>query len=97
MTDEALDDLLSQPLADVADDGFSSRILAAVTAAEARRSRITIWATALGALCIAPFLPLREIGAIMTRTGPVLANSLAMSIAAAALILTFSLAQRLRE
>ncbi len=94
---DELDALLAMAPADVSDSGFSARVMARVTAIEARRSRIAMLIVALCVFVLVPFLPMREIGVAMLRAGPVLAGSAAFSIAIGVLILTFSLERRLRE
>ncbi len=82
MTDD-LDILLAEPLDDVADNGFSARVLAAVERKAWWRERVTMLAAALAAAVVLPFVPAAELGAV--------------ALAAGALTLTFAFEQRLRE
>ncbi len=59
--------------------------------------RLTLELPALAACVAAPCLPLRELIGTVVHLGPVLAGSTALSLAAAAIILTLSLEQRFRE
>jgi hypothetical protein len=97
MNDEALDALLSAPLDDVADDGFSARVALAASAEEKRRAWWAWAAPALAACAVAPLLPLKEFSDTVMQIAPALASTGAVSLAAAILILTFSLDQRLRS
>lgn len=101
MNDDRLDALLARGPDAVSDDGFSARVTARVTARIAARQawneRIGWIAPALCGVAVAPFLPWREVGEAAMRMTPLLANSAAVAIAAAALVLTFSLDQRLRQ
>jgi hypothetical protein len=96
MNDDALDALLSRPLAEVADDGFSARVALAASAEEKRRAWWAWAAPALAACAVAPFLPLKEFGDTVMQMTPALANSGAVALAAAALVLTFALEQHFR-
>ncbi|MBV9991945.1 MAG: hypothetical protein JOZ72_11710 [Alphaproteobacteria bacterium] len=82
MTDD-LDILLSEPLDDVADDGFSARILAGIERKAWWRERVTMLAAAVAAAAVLPFVPAAELGAV--------------AFAAGALTLTFAFEQRLRD
>ena len=93
----SLDDLLAEPLADIADDGFSARVLRRVELHETHRRWLLQGAVALGALALVPFIPAGEIAGLFGRLTPNIASSAALAFAAGALILTFSLEQRLRE
>jgi hypothetical protein len=92
-----LDTILSAPLADVPDHGFSLRVADRIEARALRNERLTWGIPALAAAAVAPFLPLREITGTVVHLGPALAGSTALSLAAAAIILTLSLEQRFRE
>ncbi|HTT96539.1 MAG TPA: hypothetical protein VMF58_00700 [Rhizomicrobium sp.] len=96
MTDD-LDILLSAPLPDVADHGFSMRVVEKIEAREVWNERLTWGLPALVACLAAPFLPLREFAGTVVHLGPALAGSTALSLAAGAIILTLSLEQRFRE
>ena len=97
MDDGHLDALLAVPLDDVADNGFSSRITARVIKSQERRAWFTMLIAMIALCALVPFLPLEEFTHAMVRVTPVIANSAAISLALAALILTFMLDQRLRE
>ena len=97
MDDANLDALLAAPLDDVADDGFSSRVAARVIQTQERHAWFTMLAPMLALCALVPFLPLEEFTHAMVRVTPVIANSGAISLALAVLILTFMIDQRLRE
>ena len=92
-----LDTLLATPLPDLADDGFSLRVVDKIEARELWSERLTWGLPALAACLAAPFLPLRELTGTVVHLGPALAGSAALSLAAAAIILTLSLEQRFHE
>jgi len=92
-----LDTLLSAPLPDVADNGFSQRVADKIEERALWSERLTWGIPALAAAALAPFLPLQEITGTVVHLGPVLAGSTALSLAVAAIILTLSLEQRFRE
>jgi hypothetical protein len=92
-----LDTLLSASLPDVADNGFSVRVMDKIGVRETWRERITWGLPALAACAAAPFLPLREMTGTVVHLGPALAGSTAVSIAAGIIILTLLLEQRFRE
>ncbi len=93
---DALDALLARPLDEVADDGFSSRVVARVSASERRRHYLAFLVPLIGVCALVPFLPFSEFGDTMAHLPPMLAGSGPIALALAALILTFSLEQRLR-
>ncbi|HWA90393.1 MAG TPA: hypothetical protein VG889_10180 [Rhizomicrobium sp.] len=97
MTDDDLDRLLSAPLDTVADNGFSSQVVARAEKGEWWRERIALFAPVAAAAAIAPFLPLRELTEAALRISPLLANSSAIAAAAAALALTLTLERRFNE
>src|ERR1700729_3315202 len=97
MNDADLDTLLSTPLRDVADAGFSTRVVLAVARRESWRERLTTYAPIAAIAVVVPFLPGAQIADAASHLTPLIANSVALSIAAAALILTISFEQRLRE
>jgi hypothetical protein len=97
MNDDDLDAMLNAPLRDVADAGFSSRVLSRVAARTAWRERLTMYAPVAAAAALAPFLPGAQFTEVALHITPLIANSGALSIAAAALVLTLSLDQRFRE
>jgi hypothetical protein len=95
--DGDLDTLLAAPPADVADDGFSSRVMTRAMTAQERRGWLTMLVPVLALCALVPFLPLDEFTHAILRLTPVIANSAAISLALAVLILTFMVDQRLRE
>ena len=97
MTDDDLDAMLAAPLDDVADAGFSSRVLSRVTARTAWRERLTLYAPVVAVAAVVPFLPGAQFAHAALHLTPLIANSGAIAIAAAALALTMSLDQRFRE
>ena len=95
--DGKLDTMLSTPLEDVADEGFSAHVMHHIERDDAWRERLVLGIPALAACALAPFLPVEEITHTFLRLGPAIASSAAFSIAAAALVLTISFEQRYRE
>lgn len=97
MNDDRLDDLLNKPLAAIADDGFSARVIA-----RARRKRLEEEVPLLAAafICLVAvlvFAPLPQITAILAHavTGTVALP--AVSLAVAALVLTFTVERALAQ
>ena len=97
MDDRNLDAMLSAPLADVVDEGFSARISYRIEQRELWSERFAWGIPALAACLLAPFLPVQEFGDTILLLGPSVAGSAALSVAAAALVLTISFEQRYRE
>ena len=97
MTDDDLDQLLSAPLDEVADCGFSARTVVRVEKREWWREHIALFAPVVAIAAIAPFLPLREVSDVALRISPMLADSSAVAAAAAAIVLTLSFERRLSE
>lgn len=95
--DRNLDTMLSAPLADVADDGFSAHVVRRIEQKELWSERLVWGLPTLAACALAPFLPVQEFGGTIMRLGPAIAGSAALSIAAAALVLTISFEQRFRD
>jgi hypothetical protein len=95
--DGDLDALLSAPLARVADDGFSVRLANAIARRQAFRERALWTCLALLACAPAPFLPIEDFAQAALRLGPALSGSLALSLAAAALVLTITFERRYRD
>ena len=95
--DGKLDAMLSAPFEDVADDGFSTRIVHRIEQRELWNERLVWGVPALAACALAPFLPIQEFTDTILRLGPSIAGSAALSVAAAALVLTISFEQRYRE
>lgn len=102
-----LDQLLSRPVADVADDGFSHRVMTRILAEQRRRDAVAWVATAACALLVLPFLPLHEIavmfgqavpqtiGAELSQAVARLTASWAAQLALAVLVLSFVLERQL--
>jgi hypothetical protein len=95
--DTNLDAMLSAPLADVADSGFSAHVVHRMERKELWSERLIWGVPALAACALAPLLPVQEFGDAILRLGPAVAGSAAFSIAAAVLVLTISFEQRYRE
>jgi hypothetical protein len=97
MNENRLDAMLSAPMADVTDNGFSALIATRIEARELWSERLTWGLPALAVCAAAPFLPVQDISSTIAHLGPALAGSTALSLAAAAIVLTLSLEQRFRE
>jgi hypothetical protein len=97
MIDSDLDTLLSAPLESIADDGFSVRVANTIARRAALRERALWTGLALLACAPAPFLPIEDLAQTALRLGPALSGSLALSIAAAALVLTITFERRYRD
>jgi hypothetical protein len=95
--DRNLDAMLSAPLANVADGGFSARVVQTIERKELWSERLVWGVPAFIACALAPFLPVQEFGDTVMRLGPAVAGSAALSVAAAALVLTISFEQRFRD
>jgi hypothetical protein len=99
--DGDLDTLLSAPLADVADTGFSHRVAARAEANsvwhEKWRERLTLFGPIAAVTAIVPFLPVAEFTNAAVRLTPTLASSAPIAFAVGILALTLSLDARLRE
>jgi protein-S-isoprenylcysteine O-methyltransferase Ste14 len=83
-----IDDLLNEPLASVADNGFSARVMARVRAKERRNILAVAAAAAVCAVLALLFLPVHAIGVEMNSALIQIARSAAASVAVAASILT---------
>jgi hypothetical protein len=88
---ERIDDLLNQPLASVADDGFSARVMSRVQVQRRRQLALTYTGIAACVLLAILLLPLHSIGMDFGTLVPKIAGSWAVNIAAALLVLTFLL------
>ena len=88
---EQLDDLLSQPLASMADDGFSARVMGDVRAMTRRRILANVAIVAVCAVLAVLILPWRMVGFDLGFIVPQIFDSAAVSLAVAAVILTLSL------
>jgi hypothetical protein len=96
MNDE-LDDLLSQPLPAIADNGFSARVVARIAKQEWLRSMISTAALLLCALALLLLVPVSGIEDTLARLAPAIAASLPLSIAAGAIALSLSVEQLVRR
>jgi hypothetical protein len=97
MNDDDLDALLSAPLPQVADAGFSTRVITKAAARQSWLDRLTLYAPIVAVAAIAPFLPGAKLSEAAARITPLIANSVGLSIAAGVLILTILFEQRLRD
>jgi len=95
--DRNLDALLSAPLADVADAGFTAHVIQGIERKELWSERVAWGIPALAACALAPFLPVQEVTHTLIHLGPAIAGSAALSLGAAVLVLTVSLEQHYRE
>jgi hypothetical protein len=95
--DRNLDALLSAPLTDVADNGFSAHVTHHIEQDAIWSERFVRGIPALAVCALAPFLPVREFTDTFLHLGPAIAGSAALSLAAAALVLTISFEQRFRD
>jgi hypothetical protein len=84
-----LDELLSQPLPDVPDNGFTMRVIARVKAEERRRAAVIMIASVIGVSIFCLLIPLRVFTAAIGLTVFQLGTSPLVGWAAAALVLTF--------
>ena len=86
-----IDDLLSQPLNSVADDGFSARVIGRVRAV--RRQKLFVTWVSVAACIVLAFLilPWQPIGAELGLVIPRIAGSLAVNFAAAIIVLSLLL------
>ncbi|MBV8976054.1 MAG: hypothetical protein JO261_01455 [Alphaproteobacteria bacterium] len=98
MTDDReLDALLSEPLAEVFDRGFSARVTARIERRAAWLDSAMFWAPLAVAAVAIPFLPVQELSAAVQRISPEIAGSGALAFAAAIMALTLSLDRSLQE
>jgi hypothetical protein len=97
MNDDALDRLLSEPLGEVADSGFSARTVVRLERQAWWRERAALLLVLAGGGAIVPLPSLHELTEAVHRLSPMLASSSAVAAAAAALALTLSFERRLAE
>jgi len=88
MNDRDLDLLLSQPLAEPADDGFSARVLARLAQSGSRIARLEGMAYGVTAAVVVAALALSNLGGAIARVTPLLVTSQPLGIAVAALVVT---------
>jgi len=87
MTDE-LDQLLSRPLEELGDAGFSARVLTRIGRLRARDDSIEFAAWVAAALCVAALLPMTGEGRNVALSASQLAASLPFALGIALLLLT---------
>ena len=97
MNDSDLDTLLGATLPEIADEGFSARAMARIVARRAWSEQLVLIAATLAVAAIVPFLPGIQLSEIAHHLTPSTANSVGLSIAAAALALTISFERRLHD
>ena len=90
MTDR-LDTLLSHPLDEVADAGFSATVVAHVTARKIRRARIEAAMLLVGLALLLISLPFTAFGQKVEQMGMSLANSSTFALTLATLVLSLFL------
>ena len=96
MNDSDLDRLLSRPLADMNDDGFSRIVLRKILARERRDGWIEMGAGLSAVAILAALVPAHVFQTPLETVGNTLANSSALAIGCAVLALAYS-AYRLIE
>lgn len=96
MSDD-LDILLAQPLDDVADDGFSTRVAAKVERTAWWRERVILFAPVAAVAAVLPFLPGEDLTAVALKLTPIFAESGAIALAGAVLALTLTFERRLSD
>lgn len=84
-----LDEILSQPLPDVPDNGFTARVIARVKTEERRRAATIMIATVIGVTALCFFIPLQVFTAAIGLMVFQLGTSSLVALAAAVLVLTF--------
>ena len=92
-----LDELLMAPLAEVADDGFSVRMLGRIAAKQRREEWLTSAMIALAALPLLFAIPSAATSMAIARLLPSLASAEPVAFAMAALVLTLSFETVIRE
>ncbi len=96
MTD-AFDELLASPLEDVADNGFSARVMGRITTAQHQDEWLTYGTVALAALPLLFALPWPKASAAIAGLLPSVASVESLAAAAGLLVLTFSIEKLIRE
>lgn len=86
-----LDDLLNQSLPSVADDGFSGRVMGRVHASARRRLFVVVAGVVACVVLAFLLLPMQAIGMQLNFAVVQIARSAAVSLAAAAIVLTLLL------
>lgn len=87
--DMNLDELLSQPLPEVADNGFSDRVVVRVKAEERRYFYVIAIACVVAATALCVLVPMHDITAAIGVTVYDLGTSAMLAWAGAALVLTY--------
>jgi len=95
--DRNLDDLLSAPLDQVPDHGFSARLMDRIGRRASRIDTAVFWAPLAAAAIAIPFVPIHDLTDAVLRLSPGIAGSGAVALAAAVLALTLSLDNALRD
>lgn len=90
----SIDDLLSQPLPAVADNGFSARVIARVTLQYRRRVALIATGSAAAASALCLVVPMPALSIELNRVLVDLATSPAVALGAAALVVTFLVDRR---
>ncbi|HEX3944286.1 MAG TPA: hypothetical protein VHW69_09380 [Rhizomicrobium sp.] len=96
MTDR-LDALLAQPLENVADNGFSTRVLVRVAARQRRDAALTWIVLVLAALPLVWLLPVPALSETAARLAPTLAGAAPLALACGVLLLTLSFEKLMRQ
>jgi hypothetical protein len=96
MSDE-FERFLATPLADVADNGFSARVMGGIAMARRRNEWLTYAVVALAALPLLFLLPVPRLSADISLLLPALASSAPLAAAAALILLTLSFENLIRE
>lgn len=96
MTDE-LDVRLSNPLPEIADCGFSTRVVKHIAAEHLRHVRIEAGVTIAGVAAVLGVLPFTDLGRAITQAADTMGTSVSIAAAFAALVLSAVLAEAVRE
>ena len=96
MTDR-LDALLAQPLEDVADNGFSARVMAQIVSRSRRNAAVTWIVLVLAALPLLWLLPVPALSETAARLAPALAGAAPLALACGLLLLTLSFENLMRQ
>jgi hypothetical protein len=94
---DRLDALLAQPLEDVADNGFSTHVMARVVSRQRRDAAFTWIVVALAALPLLWLLPVPSLSESVARLTPALAGAAPLGFACGVLLLTLSFENLLRQ
>ena len=94
---DSLDAWLAQPLEDVADSGFSARVMARVVSYRRRDAALTWIVVALAGLPLLWLLPMPSLSETAARLAPALAGAAPLALACGLLLLTLSFENLLRQ